>query len=218
MVLPKLLTAFVMAIPLVVSSSAGAAEEHVDWCGRVSSYLAPTASVPGRIVIGNREFAIASASTPTAEKFSPAQLMDKSVCISGRTDAQGRLVPDPVFGLGLTPMPPALCGLVTHYRSSRPGEVWISGGSGQGAKFLLDESGRWPADLIGTTCIEIALNSDGSAVARRLTDSTIAQPGQPAGLVPPEQLPNTSTAPVVLAGLLAAAGGVGLLVWRRRNH
>lgn len=196
---------------LPLGGHAVAADDRTEWCGQLSTYTSPTATRAGSMQIGDRVFVILPAPAPAAEKFPAQTLVGSLVCLGARSDAQGRLLVDSTYGVGLTPMPPVLCGLVVSYSPparTSSGQIRLSGGVGNGALLVLDTSYPWPASLAdGHTCVTTGSDARGLALARGLGASNT----QPGGMAP-TTLPNTAGGPSLADGLQAAAAAAVALV------
>lgn len=219
MALVVLLAVLSLSIP---ASPTLAADGRTEWCGRLSAFAAPTAAQAGSMQIGARVLEILPAPTATFEKFPAQTLAGLPVCLAARSDAQGRVIPDEAYGLGLTPMPPVLCGLVVNYSppsTNAAGQIRISGGVGDGALLLLSATGKWPASLTESqVCVRTATDTRGLAVATDFGESN-AQPAVTGSTA----LPNTGVrAPiadwnqVALAAVAAAMLALVFLQIRAR--
>ena len=201
------------------------AETRIEWCGRLASFQPPSATQPGSIQIGERLFLIAPAPAAAGEKFPAPTLLGQAVCIALPQDGQGRLRPDLTYGLQLTAMGSALCGVVVSYSppgAASSGQIRLSGGNGDGVLLLLGSNYAWPAALTQSqVCMKVGVDSSGRAIAIGPADPA-AQPAADR-TSNPAALPNTATEewrwmPLSLLAILVASTAAALVRVRERGH
>jgi hypothetical protein len=112
--------------PLLFTSVGSAQTATVSVCGTVSSYLAPSAVLPGLIVIGGQTIPIAIGTNIQGEGLIK---VGADLCLNGSLDVAGQLT-DPVSVTATATTSLEVCGVVSAYTAataSAPGSITIGG-------------------------------------------------------------------------------------------
>jgi len=193
------LTLFLLgAMPALAQSSPAAF-----FCGKVTSYTAPTATTEGSIGIGTTTFVLRAGSISPGSSPPPVAV-GSVTCVDGRRDASGAFTS---FGITLTD-DGRICGPVTAFTpASAASRGSITLAIGQISPTLLVRAGvsLSSAQTTGGQCFKWAVSSaDGNA-------EVVSHVGPFASAPAPGQLPSTSTSGSDPAGPLVMVI-VGVLV------